>query len=160
MEYLVWTLTILLMLAGLAGTLVPLLPGTFFILLAALLHKLLLPASLSWGVFAWLAGFWAASVLADIVCTLLGARLFGGSKWGLAGAGGGAMVGMFFSLPALVLGSILGAIAAEKLGARRSDRDALRAGAGAAVGFIFSAVARFGCGGAMIALFLVAALHR
>ncbi len=110
--------------------------------------------------FVWIAGFWVVSVLADIGCTLRGARFFGGSKWGLAGAGGGAMVGMFFSLPALVLGSIPGAIAAEKLGARRSDRDALRAGAGAAVGFIISAVARFGCGAAMIALFLIAVLNR
>ena len=100
------------------------------------------------------------SVLADIFCTLVGARLFGGSKWGMAGAGGGAMVGMFFSLPALILGSIIGAIAAEKLGAGRSDRDALRAGAGAAVGFILSAVVRFGCGAAMVALFLFAAIGR
>jgi uncharacterized protein len=159
-EYLVWSLTILLLLAGLVGTLVPLLPGTLLILIAALGHKLLLPASLSWVVFAWIAAFWVASVLADIGCTLLGARLFGGTKWGMAGAGSGAMVGMFFSLPALVLGSIVGAIAAEKLGAKRSDRDALRAGAGAAVGFIIATVARFACGAAMIALFLVAALNR
>lgn len=150
----------MLMLAGLAGTVVPLLPGTFLILLGALLHKLLLPAAFSWAVFIWLAAFWVVSVLADLACTLLGARLFGGSKWGMAGAGGGALVGMCFSLPALVLGSIFGAIAAEKLGAGRSDRDALRAGAGAALGFVVSTVVRFACGAAMIALFLVAVLYR
>ncbi len=160
MVYLAWSLTTLLMLVGLAGTVVPLLPGTFLILLGALLHKLLLPAAFSWAVFIWLAAFWVVSVLADLACTLLGARLFGGSKWGVAGAGGGAMVGMFFSLPALVLGSIFGAIAAEKLGAGRSDREALRAGAGAAVGFIVSTIVRFACGAAMIALFLVAVFYR
>lgn len=160
MEYLAWSLTILLMLVGLAGTFLPLLPGTLLILIAALIHKLLLPDSFSWFVFGWLAAFWAVSVLADVGCTLVGARLFGGSKWGMAGAGGGAMVGMFFSLPALILGSILGAIAAEKLGARRTDREALRAGAGAAVGFLLSTVVRLGCGAGMIALFLVAVLGR
>jgi uncharacterized protein YqgC (DUF456 family) len=159
-EYLAWSLTILLMLVGLAGTFLPLLPGTLLILIAALIHKLLLPDSFSWFVFGWLAAFWAVSVLADVGCTLVGARLFGGSKWGMAGAGGGAMVGMFVSLPALILGSILGAIAAEKLGARRTDREALRAGAGAAVGFLLSTVVRLGCGAGMIALFLVAVLGR
>lgn len=160
MEYFVWSLTILLMLVGLAGTFLPILPGTLLILLAALSHRLLLPDSISWVVFGWLTAFWVVSVLADIGCTLLGTRLFGGSKWGMAGAGGGAMVGMFFSLPAIILGSILGAIAAEKLGACRSDGDALRAGAGAAVGFIISSVVRFLCGAAMIAFFLIAALNR
>ena len=78
----------------------------------------------------------------------------------VVGAGGGAFVGMFFSLPALLLGSILGAIAAEKIGAKRSDRAALRAGAGAAVGFMLAAAARLACAAAMIALFLLAVLNR
>lgn len=160
MAYLVWMLTGLLMLAGLAGTLVPLLPGTLLILLAAVGHKLLLSESLTWAAIGWIAAIWLFSVVADLACTLLGARLFGGSKWGMAGAGGGALVGMFFSLPALVLGSILGAVAAEKLGARRSDGDALRAGAGAAFGFVLSTGARLGCAVVMIALFVTAAWPR
>jgi uncharacterized protein YqgC (DUF456 family) len=158
--YLVWTLSALLMLAGLAGTLVPLLPGTLVILAAAVVHKLLLPLSLSWTVIGWLAAIWFLSLLVDLACTLLGTKLFGGTKWGMAGAGGGALVGMFFSLPALVLGSILGAVVAEKLGAKRSNADAIRAGAGAALGFVLSAAARFGCAVVMIALFVIAAWPR
>lgn len=157
MEYLVWALTAILMLVGLIGTLVPVLPGTLLILAAALVHKLLLPATLTWEVFAWIAAFFAISVIADIACTLIGTRLFGGTRWGMAGAGGGALVGMFFSVPALILGTILGAIAAEKLGAGRSHRESLRAGAGAAVGFILGTIARVGCALAMIGLFFVAA---
>jgi uncharacterized protein YqgC (DUF456 family) len=160
MEYFVWTLTVLLMLVGLIGTFVPLVPGTFLILLGALLHKLLLPVSISWWVFAWIAVFFLLSVAADIVCTLVGTKLFGGTKWGMAGAGGGAMVGMFFSLPALLLGIILGAVAAEKLGAKRTHGDALKAGAGAAIGFIASTVARLGCAIVMIGLFVIAVWPR
>ena len=160
MLYLVWTLTLVLMLVGLVGTLVPLMPGTLLILVATLVHKLLLPESISWGAFIWIALFFVISVVADIVCTLVGTRLFGGSKWGMAGAGSGALIGMFFSLPALLLGTILGAFAAEKLGARRSHGEAIKAGAGAAIGFVASAVARVGCALAMIALFLVAAMPR
>jgi uncharacterized protein len=160
MDYFVWTLTALLMLVGFVGTFVPLLPGTFLILLGALLHKLLLPASVSWWVFVWIAVFFLLSVAADIVCTLVGTKLFGGTKWGMAGAGGGAMVGMFFSLPALLLGTMLGAVAAEKLGAKRTNEEALKAGAGAAIGFIASTFARLACAVVMIGLFLVAALTR
>jgi uncharacterized protein YqgC (DUF456 family) len=160
MDYFVWALTIVLMLTGLVGTFIPLLPGTLLILAAALLHKLLLPGGISWMMIAWLAALWLVSLAADIGGTLLGTRLFGGTRWGMAGASGGAVVGMFFSLPAIVLGSILGAVAAEKLGARRSSREALRAGAGAAVGFILSAGARLTCAAAMIAVFFVSAVAR
>src|SRR6185369_3249534 len=146
-------LSAVLMLAGLAGTLVPLLPGTLVVLVAAIVHKLLLPLSVSWTVIGWLAAIWFVSMLIDLACTLLGTKLFGGTKWGMAGAGGGALVGMFFSLPALLLGSILGAMAAEKLGAKRSNEDALRAGVGAGLGFVLAAAARFGCAVAMIAVF-------
>jgi uncharacterized protein YqgC (DUF456 family) len=101
--------------------------------------------------------FWFVSIVADIACTIIGTRLFGGSKWGMAGATGGAMVGMFLSLPALVLGTILGAVLAEKCVAKRSGQHALRAGAGAAVGFIVSVFARLGCALIMIALFAISA---
>ena len=90
MEAVYWTLAILLILIGLVGSVVPLLPGTTFILLGVLLQKWLLPETLSWTAVIWVAGFWFLSVLADIGCTMLGTKLFGGSKWGMAGATGGA----------------------------------------------------------------------
>lgn len=158
MDYLITPLALLLMLAGLVGTVLPLLPGTTLILLAAIGHKLLLPDSISWVTCAVLIGIWIVSVAADIGGTLLGTRLFGGTKWGMAGAGGGAVVGMFISLPAIIVGSILGAFLAERLGAARSNQDALKAGAGAALGFVLSAFARLACALAMIALFVAALL--
>ncbi len=157
-EYLVWTLTLTLMLIGLIGAVVPILPSTLLILGAALIHKLALPGSFSWMAFGWIAFFFLISILVDIGCTLLGTRLFGGTKWGMAGAGGGAMVGMFFSLPGLILSTIFGAMAAEKIGAKRTNREALRSGAGAAVGFVLATIARLICAAIMIGLFLFAAL--
>jgi uncharacterized protein YqgC (DUF456 family) len=154
-EAVYWTLAILLILIGLVGSVVPLLPGTTFILLGALLQKWLLPDTLSWMAVGWIIGFWVLSVLADIGCTMLGTRLFGGSKWGMAGATGGALAGMFFSLPGLILGSMFGAALAEKWKAKRSTDDALRSGAGAAVGFLLSTVAKLGCAVAMIAFYAV-----
>jgi uncharacterized protein YqgC (DUF456 family) len=71
----------------------------------------------------------------------------------MAGAGGGAVIGMFFSLPMLILGTVLGAVAAEKLIARKSHRASWMAGAGAAVGFLISTIGRLICAFLMIALF-------
>jgi len=155
--YLIWTLTIVLTLIGLAGVVIPLLPGTTLILVGMIVHKLLLPADVSWVVLGWIAGFWFLSVIIDFVGVILGTRLFGGGKWGMAGATGGALIGMFFSLPMLLLGTVLGAVAAEKLIAEKSNRQSLLAGAGAAFGFLISTVGRLFCALAMIALFLLAA---
>jgi uncharacterized protein YqgC (DUF456 family) len=154
-EYVYWSLAILLILIGLVGSVVPLLPGTTFILLGGLLQKWLLPETISWTAVGWMIAFWFLSVLSDIGCTMLGTRLFGGSKWGMAGATGGALAGMFFSLPALILGSMFGAIAAEKWAGKRSTDDALRSGAGAAVGFVLSTVAKLACALAMVAFYAV-----
>ncbi len=156
--YLIWSLTSLLLLIGFVGCIVPMLPGTTFILLGVVLHKLLLPLSVSWSLVGWVAALWFLSVVADFVGVLIGARLFGGGKWGMTGATGGAFVGMFFSLPALLLGTFLGAVAAEKYGAKRSDRESLRAGVGATAGFLISTVARVACALAMIGLFFTAIL--
>lgn len=156
MEILAWCLTIGLMLAGLLGVIVPLLPGTTLILLAAIVHKLLLPTALGWNIVGWIAALWFLSVIADFAGVVIGARLFGGSKWGMAGASGGAFVGMFFSLPLLLLGTICGAMIAERFLADKTSRQALRAGLGAALGFIVSTLARLALAIAMIALFFSA----
>jgi uncharacterized protein len=159
-DYLIWSCTLLLMFVGLIGCIVPMLPGTTFILLGVVLQKLLLPATLGWAAVGWIAAIWALSVIADFLGIIIGARLFGGSKWGMSGATGGAFIGMFFSLPALLLGTFLGAVAAEKLGARKSDRDSLRSGVGATVGFLLSTFARLACAVAMLAIFLMAVLTK
>jgi len=158
LEIATWTLTTVLMLIGLAGVVIPLLPGTTLILIAAIAHKLLLPADLSWVAIGLIALFWVFSILADFGGVILGTHWFGGSKWGMAGASGGALVGVFFSLPALLIGTIFGAILAEKLLANKTDREALKSGVGAATGFVISTVARLACAFVMIVLFALAVL--
>ncbi|HVU32081.1 MAG TPA: DUF456 domain-containing protein [Opitutaceae bacterium] len=158
-EFAAWFLTLTLMLGGLVGVVLPLVPGTLLILIGAIVHKLILPDSISWAVVGYMAGLWGLSMILDFAGVMIGTRWFGGGKWGMAGAGGGAFVGLFFSLPALVLSTILGAVAAEKLLGRKSSRDAIKAGLGAASGFVISGIARLTCAFSMIGLFLLAALH-
>ncbi len=158
LEVFTWCLTVVLMLVGFAGVVLPLLPGTTLILLGAVAHKLLLPADISWACVGYISVFWLLSILADFGGVILGTRLLGGSKWGMAGASGGALVGVFFSLPVLLLGTVFGAVVAEKLLGKKGDGAALRSGVGAATGFVLSTVARLICAGVMIALFLFHAL--
>jgi uncharacterized protein len=157
MEFAVWSLTLLLSLVGLLGVIVPLLPGTTLIFAAILLNKILLPDSLAWSALAWVGLVWFVSVVVDFLGVIVGAKLFGGGRWGMAGAGAGAILGLFFSFRALVLGTIFGAIVAERYVAKKTRRESLLAGAGAALGFLLSTIGRFACGLLMIALFLVAA---
>lgn len=158
LEIATWVMTVALMLVGFAGVILPLLPGTTLILVAVIVHKLILPTDLSWMAIGFVALFWLLSVIADFAGVLIGTRWFGGSKWGMAGASGGAVVGMFFSLPVLLLGTIFGAVAAEKLLAKQTGGASLKAGLGAATGFVISTVARLACAVVMIALFFVAVL--
>ena len=65
---------------------------------------------------------------------------------------------MFFSLPVMILSTIFGAIVAEKWLGKRSGEASLRAGAGAAVGFVLGTVARFGCALVMVLLYGIAAV--
>lgn len=155
MEILAWTLTLLLMVGGLIGVIVPMLPGTTLMVIGAVIHKLLLPESLEWSTVVWIAALWLVSVLMDFLGVVIGARLFGGTRWGMAGAGGGAFVGMFFSLPGLLLGTLLGAFAAEKFFAKKDPRASLKAGVGAATGFLLGLGARIVCALLMIGVFLL-----
>lgn len=154
----IWTVVILLLLVGLVGSVVPILPGTTLMLLAVGLQKWLLPDTLSWAAVIWVAVFWLFSVLSDLACTLVGTKVFGGGRWGMAGASGGAMVGMFFSLPALLFGTMLGAVLAEKWGAKRTGRQSLKSGVGAALGFLASTIVRLACALVMLAIYALAVL--
>ncbi len=156
--YLWWTLTLALIFVGLVGSVVPLLPGTTLIFVGVVLQRVLLPETIGTTAVVWIGVLWVFSVLADFACTLIGARLLGGSKWGMTGASGGALVGMFFSPLAILLGTLFGAVAAEKLLSKRTDKDALKSGLGAALGFLASTVVRAMFALAMVALFVFAVL--
>jgi uncharacterized protein YqgC (DUF456 family) len=128
--------------AGVAGTVLPGLPGSPLLVAGVVL-------------VAWAGGFarvgWptivASVVLAllimavDWVAGVLGAKYFGASRWALVGAGVGVLVGLFFGLPGIVLGPALGAVAFEALKNPDFDR-ALKAGLGVFVGFLVGSVVK------------------
>lgn len=154
MDGLVWILVWVALLVGLAGVVLPLLPGLSLIWAAAIVHKLFLPDVLSWWTVGGMGVLALAGTVVEWAAGVAGVKWFGGTRWGMAGALVGTGVGLFFGLPGLIIGPLAGAMLAEKLFARRTIAQASKAGAGVAVGFVASTAVRLGLGLAMIGLFL------
>src|SRR5258708_3408454 len=94
-----WTLVVVLMLAGLVGTMLPLLPGSTLIFAGAVLHKLTLDPSgtkVSWWTIGGLFALMLVSYAIDFFSGAVGAKYFGATKLGAIGGFVGAIVGMFF----------------------------------------------------------------
>lgn len=123
-----WVLAVALIGVGLAGTVLPALPGTALIFGGILLG-------------AWIddfqrVGTWplvAVGVLAllswllDYVAGLLGARRAGASRLALVGAAAGTVLGLFMGLVGVLFMPLVGAAVGEAL-ARRREADRLGAG--------------------------------
>ncbi|MBI4060768.1 MAG: DUF456 family protein [Elusimicrobia bacterium] len=140
----VWLLTFLLISAGIAGSILPALPGAPLILVAAVLHQRLLPGHVSTWTIAALAVFSLLTFAADAACGVLGVRRFGGGRRAMLGAGVGAVIGLFLGPLGLILGAVAGAALCEMALDRRAWDDALKTGIGAGLGLLVGAAARLG----------------
>lgn len=133
----------ILALIGAGGSVLPLLPGLPVIAAAALLHGLATGFSpMSPGRLLVLAGLMGLGYALDALAGAVGVQRFGGSRWGMGGAVLGGIAGLFFGLPGLLAGPLLGAVTGELLGGR-DLRGSLRSGLGTVLGMLGGAVCRF-----------------
>ncbi len=146
-------LAAVLVIVGIAGTILPALPG--------------LPLVFA-GLFiaAWADNFqhvsgWTLTMLgviavlamaADFVSSLFGTKVAGASKWAMVGAGVGTLVGIFFGIPGLLLGPFIGAVVAELI-YRENLGDATKAGLGAWLGLVLGTAAKMAALCTMLAIF-------
>ncbi len=154
-----WILTVALMLIGLVGTVVPLLPGTTIIFAAAILHHMMLgeAQSVGWWTIGGLGVLMVISHVIDFVSGAIGAKWFGATRWGAVGGIVGALVGLFFFPLGLFLGPMIGVLLGELLGGKKL-LPAGKSSAGTLLGTTAGFVAKFSIAIAMIAWFLGAAL--
>jgi hypothetical protein len=153
---LIWTLAAVLIVAGLAGLVLPALPGPpllFAGLLAAAWAEDFMYVGT--GTLVVLGIMAVLCFLADLAASAYGARRYGSSRRAAVGAAVGAVVGIFFGLPGLVLGPFLGAILGE-LTKNGGIAAASRAGWGATIGLLIGTAAKLALGFAMIGVFLIA----
>ena len=153
-------LALLIMSAGLAGSILPMLPGTPLVLIAAIGHRLYFnEASASWTVLAILTGLTLLSLVLDQLASAYGTKRLGGTWRGILGAIVGGLIGLWFALPGILLGPFVGAVLFELIGGR-GWRESGRAGLGATIGLLAGGVGKLACAAAMIGLFTFDVLRR
>ena len=154
------SLALLVMLAGLVGSLFPVLPGPPLVLAAAIGHRLFFgAASVSNVVLAALVMLTLIALVFDFLASMLGARRFGATWRGVTGAVAGGLIGLFFSLPGIILGPFLGALLFEMLGDKEFKK-AAHAGLGATMGLLLGIAGKVSIGVVMISLFAINVLLR
>jgi uncharacterized protein len=141
-DILLYVLGVAALLAGLAGVVVPVLPGAvalwggvWLIAWAGDFQRVGAPTIAVTGALALLM------VGADWAATALGARSFGASRWAVLGSTLGLLVGLFLGPVGIVLGPVVGAVALE-LWKDPDLEKALKAGVGTLIGFLAGSVVK------------------
>lgn len=146
----------ILIVVGVLGVVVPVLPGLPLVFLGMWLA-------------AWAGGYeqvgvamllllgllTALSLGVDLLATVFGAKRVGASRQALVGAALGTLFGLFLGLVGIFVGPFVGALAGEWLHGRRLGH-ATRVGMGTWLGIVFGAVLKLALAFAMLGLFLFA----
>ncbi len=155
MEILFWIIAFLLVAAGIAGLIIPALPG------APILFGGLFMAAwaedfshVGWMTLMVLGVMAILTYAVDFLAGAFGAKRFGASRRAVVGAALGAVVGIFFGIPGVLLGPFIGAVLGE-FSVRPDVRAAGMAGFGATLGLALGAAAKLALGFAMVGIFLI-----
>lgn len=158
MTTLLWVFAVALIVVGIAGTVLPAMPGVVFvfggIVLAAWIDDFARISGWTVGVLAVLA---AIGFVVDYVAGALSAQRAGATKLGLLGAALGTVAGVVTGFWGLVFMPLAGAAIGEFI----AHRDALRAGrVGVAtwIGLLVGAVAKLAIVFTMVGIFVAALL--
>ena len=135
MDILVIVLAIILMVGGIAGCALPVLPGAPLAYAGLLLlHFTGLAHFSTTQLIVWLIVVVVLQVV-DYITPLLGSKYSGGTSFGNRGCVAGTLLGLFFMPWGIILGPFLGAVAGEMMGGSDFPH-AVRAGIGTLIGFL------------------------
>jgi hypothetical protein len=156
MEAVTWILAVILVALGIAGSVLPALPGVPLVfgglVLAAWADDFQRVGPLPLVVLGLLV---LVSFAIDFLATVLGAKRVGATKLALLGAAIGTVVGVFLGLPGLILGPFVGAVLGE-LASHGKVEQAARAGVATWIGLLFGTLAKLALVFTMIGLFAAA----
>ncbi|HEX6223229.1 MAG TPA: DUF456 domain-containing protein [Chryseolinea sp.] len=129
-------LGIIMMLVGILGSILPLLPGPPLAYLALLIQQLRSDTPFT-SEFLWLwAGITVVVTALDYIVPIYGTRKYGGSKYGVWGSTIGLIAGFWLGPLGIIIGPFIGAFVGELIASNDSEH-ALRAAWGSFVGFLF-----------------------
>lgn len=153
-----YLLSAALIVVGLAGIVLPALPGLPLMyagmLLAAWTDRF---RHLPVWVMVLLGLLTLMALGLDLLATVFGAKRLGASKLALIGAAIGTVAGLFFGIPGLILGPFVGAVIGEVI-QTKEWRQATKVGLGTWLGLVIGAALKLALAFAMLAIFLTALL--
>ena len=151
-----WALGVVLVIVGVAGVVLPALPGTWLILLGLIMAAAADGFTRVGVVTLVVIGVLAvASYFIDFVAAGIGTKRLGASPRAMAGAMIGTVAGLFFGLPGLIVGPFVGAAIGEWTVHRDLTKSG-KAGAAAWLGFAIGTAVKVGVAFAMIGIFIAA----
>lgn len=153
-----WLLAATLIIVGIAGTVLPALPGPPLVfgglLLAAWIEGFQKVGTVA---LALLGVFTVLAMAIDLVAGIYGAKRVGASRSALIGASIGTLFGVFLGIAGLIFGPFAGALTGEFL-ARRNALAAGRVAFGTWLGLVLAVAIKLALVFAMLGLFLLAYL--
>jgi uncharacterized protein YqgC (DUF456 family) len=149
-----WLLAGLLVIAGLAGTIVPALPGVSLIFAGLFIGAWIGNfETVGWATMGFLAVLALAAWIVDFLAGAAGARYLGASSRAFWGATIGAIAGLFFGLVGMLLGPFIGAVLGEFSGGSDVVQSG-RAGVGAWIGMVLATAVKLAIAFLMIGIFV------
>ena len=134
---------ILLIIIGLIGCFIPVLPGPPLAYISLLLLQIGPEVPFSLKFMLIMAGVVAAVTILDYLIPALGAKKWGGSKYGIIGVLIGVVMGIFIFPPfGLLIFPLIGAFTGEVLNGADSSQ-AFKAAFGTFVGLLFGTMLKF-----------------
>ena len=153
-----WVAVVLLMVVGVAGTVLPALPGTILVLAGIVLGAWLDDFTrVKWWVVAIVSVLALIAWATDYLATILGAKKAGASKWALIGAALGTITGIFMGLIGVLFMPFVGAALGEFI-AQRNARQAAKVGFATWLGLLVGTVVKLVLVFMMIGIFVATLL--
>ncbi len=134
-DYVLLILGIFLMLLGIIGCLVPVLPGPPISYLGLIMLHVTKFGQFSGTILISLAAVAIVVSILDYIVPIWGTRRFGGSKYGMRGATVGLIIGLFLGPVGIIVGPLIGAIVGELI-FKDDLKYAIKAGFGSLLGFL------------------------
>lgn len=134
-DYIFLIFGIILMIIGIIGCLVPVLPGPPVSFLGLILLHVTKFGQFTTSTLIIMAAVTVAVSILDYIVPVWGTRKFGGSKYGTRGATVGLIIGLFLGPVGIIIGPLAGAVIGELI-FRDDMKYAIRAGFGSLLGFL------------------------
>jgi uncharacterized protein YqgC (DUF456 family) len=134
-DYILLVFAIIIMILGIIGCLVPVLPGPPLSFLGLLLLHFTRFGHFKGSTLIIFAAIAVVVTILDYMVPIWGTKKFGGSKYGIRGAAVGLIIGLFLGPVGIILGPLIGAFVGEMI-FKDDFRYAIKAGFGSLVGFL------------------------